>query len=113
VYIIIIYRIVLGVAEASEAYGKIYVSAPTILGGQVTFTIKMQRNCSHTDNWQYSYSLAKQVFYNDGKTTIIRKDNNTYTLTIKNATSNDHKSNIWFVCDQIPIDNVTLDLIGK
>jgi len=101
------------VADASEAYEKVVVSAPAILGGQVTFTITMQKNCLHPLSWQYTFRNATKVFYNDGNTITIRKDNSTYTLTLKNATSNYHKSNITFVCDQIPIDTVTLDLICK
>jgi len=101
------------VADASEAYEKVDVSAPAILGGQVTFTITMQKNCSHPFSWQFTFRNATEVFYDDGNTIIIRKDKNTYTLTLMNATSNYHKSNITFICDQIPIDTVTLDLIGK
>jgi len=104
-------------ANEKDAYGKIYFSAPAILGGQVTFTITMQRGCSQYDNWYYtlyySNSYTKQMFHDDNNTTIIRNDKNTYTLTLNNATSTYHKSNISFVCDQIPIDTVTLDLIGK
>jgi len=101
------------VADASEAYEEVDVSAPAILGGQVTFTITMQKNCLQPLSWQYTFRNATKVFYNDGNTITIRKDNSTYTLTLKNATSNYHKSNITFICDQIPIDTVTLDLIGK
>jgi len=104
---------VLGVANANEAYGKIDVSVPAIVGGPVTFTITMQGNCSQYDNWHYTIQNSKQFFHNDDNTTIIRKDKNTYTLTLNNATSTYHKSNISFVCYRIPKDTVTLDLIGK
>jgi len=108
------YIVVSAVANAKEAYGKIDVSAPAIVGGQVTFRITMMMNCSHTDNWHYTIgNISKQLFHVDNSTTIIRKDKNTYTLTLKNATSTYHKSNISFVCGQIPIDTVTLDLRGK
>ena len=102
-----------GIANANEAYGKIVVSAPAIEGGPVTFTITMQRNCSQYDNWHYTAKNSTQLFHNDDNTTIIRKDKNTYTLTLNNATSTYHKSNISFVCYRIQKDTVTLDLIGK
>jgi len=102
-----------GAANANEAYEKIVVSAPAIEGGQVTFTITMQRNCLHNDTWHYTFQNAKYWFYGDGNTTIIREDKNTYTLTLKNVSSTYHKSNISFVCDQKTIDTVTLDLISK
>ena len=107
------YIMVSGLAYANKADGKIDVSAPAIVGGQVTFTITMQRNCSQYDNWYYTIYDTKQMFHDDNNLTIIRKDKNTYRLTLNNATSTYHKSNISFVCDQILIDTVTLDLISK
>jgi len=101
-----------GAANANEAYEKIDVSAPAIVGGQVTFRITMQRNCSHSDTWNYTIQHANQLFHDDNST-IIRKDKNTYTLTLKNATSTFHKLKISFVCDQNTIDTVMLDLRGR
>jgi len=111
--ICIMYIMVSGVANANKADGKIDVSAPAIAGGQVTFTITMQRNCSGKDNWHYTVQNARQLFHDDNNTVIIRKDTNTYTLTVKNATSTYHKSNISFVCDKFTLDTVTLDFSGK
>ena len=102
-----------GVANANEDYGKIVVSAPAIEGRPVTFTITMQRNCTQNDNWHYTIQNSTQLFHNDDNTTIIQKNKNTYTLTLNNASSTYHKLNISFVCDRIPIDTVTLNLIGK
>jgi len=63
-----------GLANANDAYAKISVSAPAILGEQITFTITMQRNCSQYDNWHYTIQNSTQLFHNDDNTTIIRKD---------------------------------------
>jgi len=101
------------VADTSKTYGKVDVSVPAIIGGQVTFTITMQRGCSHFDNWHYTFKNTKQIFHEDGNTVDIKKNNNTYTLTLKNATSTYHKSNITFQCHQNQTDTVTLELIGK
>ena len=101
-----------GVSNSNIAYGKIDVSAPVIEGGPVTFTITMQRNCSHYENWHFTIQNSKQLFHDDNNTTIIRKDKNTYTLTLNIATSTLHKLNISFVCDRIQIDTVTLDFRG-
>ena len=60
-----------GFANANEAYGKIVVTAPAILGGQVTFTITIQ-NCSH-ENWHYTFTGSTELFYDDANTTIIRE----------------------------------------
>ena len=109
----IIYFMVSGVANANKTYGKIDVSAPANVGGQVTFTITMQRNCSQNDSWHYTINETKQLFHYDDSTTLIRKDKNTYTLTLKNATLTYHKSNISFGCDNIPVDTVTLEFRGK
>ena len=108
-----VYSMVSDVADASKTYGKIDVSAPAIVGGQVTFTITMQRGCSQFDNWHYTFQKTKQIFHDDGNTVVIRKNENTYTLTLKNATSAYHKLNITFQCHQNPTDTATLELIGK
>jgi len=57
-----------GVADVIEAYGKIDVSAPAIVGGQVIFTITMLKNCSHTDNWQYTINNKTSVYNVDEET---------------------------------------------
>jgi len=107
------HTMVSGVANANEAYEKIDISAPAIVGGQVTFTISMQRNCSQYDNWHYTINKTTQLFQDGNNTITIRNDKNTYTLTLKNATSTYHKLNISFVCDKNTTDTVSLDLRGE
>ena len=102
----------LGVADASDAYGKIDVSVPAIFGGRVTFTITLQRTCPFY-NWKYSFQNAWQMFYDDDESTVLDKVNTTYMLTLKNATSTYHQSNISFLCDVYTVDTVTLELISK
>jgi len=112
---------IVNVAGASDVYGKIDVSNPAILGGQVTFAITLNRTCSNYTgkyNWQYTLQNIKQVFYPEDNVIIIEnttgKVNTTYTLTLMNATSTYHKTNISFYCDSgVLVDTVTLDLIGK
>jgi len=113
------YIILADVADASDEYAKIDVSEPAILGGRVSLTIMLKKTCSVAHYWQYTFQNANQVFSADNAT-IIEKVNNTgrvnttyqYTLTLMNATSN-YKT-ISFYCDsEVPIDTVTLDLIGK
>ena len=102
----------LGVAYAKEVYGKIDVSYPVLIGGQVTFKITLQRTCQQYGNWQLTFQGTRQMFYN-GKETTIMKVNTTYILTLKNATSTYHRSDILFLCDGKMVDIVTLDLVGK
>jgi len=111
---------ILNVLGASDVYGKIDVSKPAIFGGQVTFTITLNRTCSLND-WQYTFGHAKEIFYADNTTITMKvnttgKVNNTYTLTLMNATSTYHNTNISFFChseSQDPVDTVTFHLIGK
>jgi len=107
---------ILDAADASDVYDTIDVSDPAILGGRVTFTIMLKRTCSQS-KWQYRLGNANQVFIEDTTIIIVNKTgkvNNTYTLTLMNATSTYHKTNISFYCDsQVPVDTVTLNLIGK
>ena len=120
IQVLFIYIILADVADASDGYDKIDVSEPAILGGQVTLTITLKKTCSVAYNWQYTFQNANQVFSADNAT-IIEKVNYTervnttyrYTLTLMNAKS-DYKTNISFYCDgEVPVDTVTLDLIGK
>ena len=108
--------IFLDAADASDVYDTIDVSDPASLGGRVTFTIMLKRTCSQS-KWQYRLGNANQVFIEDTTIIIVNKTgkvNNTYTLTLMNATSTYHKTNISFYCDsQVPVDTVTLNLIGK
>ena len=60
------------------------------------------------------------MFYSEDNAIIIenstRKVKTTYTLTLMNATSTYHNTNISFYChseSQDPVDTVTLDLISK
>jgi len=88
-----------------------------MLGGQVTFTITLNRTCSQTD-WHYKCGNANQLFYPEDNAIIIENTtgnvNTTYTLTLMKATSTYHKTNISFHCgSEDPVDTVRLDLIGK
>jgi len=102
----------LGVADASDAYGKIDVSVPAIFGARVTFTITLKRTCPYY-KWQYSFQNARQMFYDDDESIVLEKVNKTYVLTLKNATPIYHQSNISFLCDVHTVDTVTLELISK
>jgi len=114
------YIILADVADASDGYDKIDVSETAILGGRVTLTITLKTTCSVAQNWRYTLQNATpQVFFADnatiiGKVNYTERINTTYTLTLMNATSVYHTSNISFFCDgEVPVDTVTLDLIGK
>ena len=101
------------VAGESDVYGRIDVSKPAILGGRVTFTLTLNRTCSQ-QYWQYPYRNTNQVFHYEENTIDIGEFNNTFTLTLINAMSTYHKTNISFYCDSdVPLDTVRLDLIGK
>ena len=118
-YYIHVYKYVyhiLDAADASDVYDTIDVSDPAMLGGRVTFTIMLKKTCSQS-KWQYRLGNANQMFIEDTTITIVNKPgkvDNTYKLTLMNATSTYHKTNISFYCDsQVPVDTVTLNLIGK
>ena len=103
---------ILDVADARDTYDKIRVSEPAILRGRVTFTITLKRTCL-PNNWKYTFNNTEHLFYEDDSISI-GEVNNTYTLTLVNAAPTYKKTNILFYCNsQVPVDTVTLDLIGK